>query len=65
MCWNREYVAARAQFKVAVHSEIPVVVFPSLAMWVRESYGSWEERENLGDANMKKLSMPPNLVTKI
>ena len=49
-----------------MHPEIPVVVFPSLAVWVRESVRKLGRRGELGgDADMKKLSVPPKLVTKL
>ena len=44
----------------------PVDVFPSLAVWVRESVRGLGRRGELGgDSDMKRLSVPPKLVTKL
>jgi hypothetical protein len=64
--WNREYVAARSEFEGIVHLETTLDTFPSLAIWMREAVRDVERRgEELGDADMKKLSVPPKLVTKL
>ena len=66
LCFTRDYAAARAEFEVALQPDIPAAVFPSLAVWMRESVRRLGRRGELGgDADMKKLSVPPKLVTKL
>lgn len=64
MC--REYVVARAEFEAAAHPDLPSAVFPSLAVWVREAVRKLgRNRELGGDVDLKKLSVPPKLITKL
>jgi hypothetical protein len=64
--WNREYAAARSEFEGIVHLETTLDTFPSLAIWMREAVRDVGRRgEELGDADMKKLSVSPKLVTKL
>ena len=63
MCWywGREYVVARTEFEVTVHLETPVVIFPSLSVWVREAMRKLGRTgEVVGDIDMKKLLLPQN-----
>ena len=63
---HREYVAARSEFEGTVHLQTPLEPFPTLSIWMREAVRKLGRGgEDLGDADMKKLSVPPKLVTKL
>ena len=63
---NREYAVARAEFEGAVPLDLPLGAFPSLAVWIREVVRKIAgQGEGLGDVDMRKLSVPPKLVSKL
>lgn len=66
MYWNTKYVAARAEFKTAMHLETPVVIFLSLSVWVKKVVRKLGRMgEVVGDTDIKDLLVPPKLVIKL
>ena len=56
----------RAELEDAEPLDTALAAFPTLAVWIREAVRETVGRgEGLGDADMRKLSVPPKLVSKL
>lgn len=61
-----QYVALKRTFESAAELEDSATTFPTLTVWMREAVRDMARREvMMADADMKKLSMAPKLVTKL
>ena len=63
--WCREYVIARGEFEDA-SLEDATTAFPTLVVWIKEAMRQMGRRhEVMVDVDMRKLSVPPKLVSKV
>jgi hypothetical protein len=64
--WAPYWAHIWAEFEGANPRDTFFGAFPTLTVWIREVVQKVVGRgEGLGDANMRKLSMPPKLVSKL